>query len=214
MLRLLLNMSFKNIYPPRGYVEYCAEKGKGFCFGQSWLWLSNVMTGAAQSLAPPDFHRGSIIHAEYLAQGAGGRYEAYLKRKVTALQTMHSSKCFQRHSAVNYASSVELVNALPVQSDGNAVVLMTWALHKNSSTLKRMLSWDDGAHSMVLLKLKHHENIYLFDPNFGTFEWVVSPGVELKTDVKRFMLANYPYGMAYLRDAMMLSTESDISVTV
>lgn len=207
-------MSFKSLYVPHGYVEYCAEKGKGigFCLGQSWLWLSNLMTGAANSLTPPDFHQGAVIHAEYLAQGGVRHYENFLKRKVSELKTRHPSKFFQQHSAVNYASSVELVNALPVKSEGNAVVLMTWALHKNSCMLKRMLSWDDGAHSMVLLK--HRKSIYLFDPNFGTFEWVASPGVELKTDIKRYMLANYPYAMAYMRDSMMLSTDSDVSVTV
>lgn len=86
--------------------------------------------GGCEFLDAARFSPGAIIHAEYLAQGRVRHYETYLKRKVSELKARHPSKCFQQHSAVNYSSSVEMVNALPDKSVGNAVVLMTWALHK------------------------------------------------------------------------------------
>lgn len=196
------------------YSEYLNQiKSDGLCFGQSWLWMSEVMSGAKGSLIPPDFYKGEVIHNQYRAVTVStGDATFFLNQKISELKSRAPEKGLQEQRANDYASSVKLVNALPASSSANVAIIMSWGKNKEQSTLNKMLCRYDSAHAMVLLKLKHNGKIYLFDPNEGVYEWVPESGVGLKTDVKRCLLKNTSSVMVAMRSATMLSTKSDISL--
>lgn len=212
IVEMVLGMSFKLLHESINYVEYCKAVGSnGLCFGQSWLWLSDIITGASGSLIPPDFHKGAVIHQEYREVCSSPRaYVGYVKQKASVLKLKFPERGLQLQSADDYDSSVKLINQLPACSVGNAVILMSWGLNEKTSTLKKVVGWHDAGHAMVLLKLKHNGLIYLFDANKGVFIWIRTSGVELKTDVKRLMLESGRFSMAAMTDSIMLSTQSDI----
>ena len=61
-------MSFKLLHRSIDYRAHMeATNGGGFCFGQTWLWMSEIISGVSGDLSPPNFLTGGKIQAEYEA---------------------------------------------------------------------------------------------------------------------------------------------------
>lgn len=205
-------MSFKRLHKAINYHEHLeATNSAGLCLGQTWLWMSEIITGVSGTLSPPNFFMGGKIQAEYEAyDDAGGSSLAFMNNKVSELQLKVPDKCLVRRSVNDYDSSVALVNGFSLPSGENAVVYMSWKIGADKSPLLKVMRKYDRFHAMALLKLKSDGKIYLFDANFGVFEWIREPGVKLKTDIKKYVLQKYHRPVAAMRGALMLSTNSDI----
>lgn len=205
-------MSFKLQHRALNYNEHLqAINSGGLCLGQTWLWMSEIISGVSGTLSPPNHFKGGEIQKEFLAY-SGGDPVSFINIKVSELKSKVPEKRLEQRKAKDYASSVALVNEFSVASGGNAVVFMCWGINTHQSTLNKVFCRYDRAHAMGLLRLKNNGKIYLFDPNHGVYEWTKDPGVELKTDIKRFMLQSSTRSMVAMTCATMLSTNSDISL--
>ncbi|MGG3793334.1 hypothetical protein ABEU86_03480 [Pseudomonas paraversuta] len=202
-------MSFKLLHRSIDYRAHMeATNGGGFCFGQTWLWMSEIISGVSGDLSPPNFLTGGKIQAEYEAHyDACGGSLPFVDVKVSELRLKVPDKCLVQRSAQDHESSVELVNEFSLASGENAVIYMSWMIAGKCPLLKVMRN---SSHAMGLLKLKNNGKIYLFDANHGVLEWVREPGVKLKKDIKKFMLQSPGRSVLIMRSAMMLSTNSDI----
>lgn len=206
-------MSFKLLHRSIDYRAHMeATNGGGFCFGQTWLWMSEIISGVSGDLSPPNFLTGGKIQAEYEAHyDACGGSLPFVDVKVSELRLKVPDKSLVQRSAQDHESSVELVNEFSLASGENAVIYMSWMIAGKCPLLKVMRN---SSHAMGLLKLKNNGKIYLFDANHGVLEWVREPGVKLKKDIKKFMLQSPGRSVLIMRSAMMLSTKSDIPLNV
>ena len=202
-------MSFKRLHKAINYHEHLeATNSAGLCLGQTWLWMSEIISGVSGDLSPPNFLTGGKIQAEYEAHyDACGGSLPFVDVKVSELRLKVPDKCLVQRSAQDHESSVELVNEFSLASGENAVIYMSWMIAGKCPLLKVMRN---SSHAMGLLKLKNNGKIYLFDANHGVLEWVREPGVKLKKDIKKFMLQSPGRSVLIMRSAMMLSTKSDI----
>ena len=203
-------MSFKLLHKAINYQEHVeAINSSGLCLGQTWLWMSEIISGVSGTLSPPNFFAGGKIHREYRERFRVAAL-SFIDMKASELISIVPEKCLEQRKAKGYASAVALVNEFSVATGGNAVVYMAWGLNAHKITLNKVFCQYESGHAMGLLRLKNNGKIYLYDPNIGVFEWVKEPGVKLKTDIKRFMLQSPGRSMAAMMSAMMLSTKSDI----
>ena len=68
-------------------------------------------------------------------------------------------------------------------------MIMTWDISTDKNKSRgRSRSYDSG-HALALLRLNYNgKKIYFYDPNYGVYEWIETAGVDLYTDIERFML--------------------------
>lgn len=204
----MFGMSFELLHAATSYREFLrATDGPGLCMGMSWLWASGAMGGTTKALTPPNVLMGGQVQGEYEAGNQDAIY--FFNRKVSELQSKAPGKCLQQRNTEDSKTSVDIVNALADGFSGNAAVIMCWGINKRKSKLDKAFGRYDSAHAMALLKLKHNGKIYLYDPNRGVYEWRQTNGVELKKDIKHFMLSP-SRAMVALYSAVMVFTQHDI----
>lgn len=197
-------------------IRYCkylsATHSGGLCIGQSWVWLSELIAGAATTLMPPNVFMVVQVQREYEA----GNQEAihYFNRKVSELKSRAAGKCLQQLNAADSITSVALVNALVNECHGNTAIMMCWGINQRKSKLDKAFGHYDSTRAMALFKLKHSNKIYFFDPNHGVYQWAQTPGVELKRDIKLFMLQSPARARVAIYSAVRVSTEHDVSPSV
>lgn len=198
-------MSFKHIHAAISYKEHMRATGSGGnCLGQSWLWITDIITGSVSSLAPACFFKGAVLQKEYLNYPSGDSEFYILKGR--ELLASARGKCLVQRNASGNASSFEMLNAFARNAQGDAVMIMTW----NVSSIRTSLSYRakdyESGHAVALLRLNNEQKVYLYDPNTGVHEWHETVGVNLYTDIERYLLAQ-SNKVAFLRCVTMLSRQ-------
>lgn len=188
------DMSFEHVYEAVSYRDHLNATGsRGNCLGQSWLWMTDILAGSAISLAPACFLKGDVLQKEYLQHVARGGAcvvdMGFYIQKGRELQGSARGRCLVQRNASGNASAFEMVNAFARNAQGDAGMIMTW----NISDKRKRLSYHDedyeSGHAVALLRLNDEGKIYLYDPNTGVHEWHEAVGVNLYTDIERYLMA-------------------------
>lgn len=205
-------MGFKIVHSAINYSDaMAATKSAGNCMGQSCQWAIQLIKGEMQSLMQPCFSAGAALQREYDSAWENLKFfqdgdVIFFRRQAKKV----SSSGIKSDIVTRSGASVSLVNSLPSFS-GNAAVVIGWRCQDTPSCFSKFgITLSHSGHAVALLRLKNNGVVYLYDPNCGIYEWIPSPGVSLKSDLKQYMLAK-EYGVHVRMDgAMMLSTHEDI----
>ena len=98
--------------------------------------------------------------------------------------------------------SKEVIKKLP-DFAGAAGVVACWS-YRNAEDLKHP-DWHyrSGGHAIGLIKQQGDKGLYLYDSNFGIYQWKKEQGVSLKDDLKRYLLGKQIYGVHVWPNATM-----------
>jgi hypothetical protein len=188
-----------------------ATKSVGNCMGQCCLWAMELISGNIQSLVQPCISAGGALHREYINTTAHAKF--YQDGDVRFWRSLEGRvpKNINCKIAKNRNKAEKLLGSLENFS-GNAVIVMGWEIENTAHCLSSLGVFNaQGGHALAALKLKHNGSVYLYDPNYGVYQWCRSPGASLMFEIQQF-IRDKDYGMAAQLDgAMMMSTNEHIA---
>lgn len=179
------------------------SKMTGKCMGLSCAWVVDVLRGRLNIGREPCLKKGIFLQSLYEFNFKGcTKPESGNARFFKTLTMLDEKYNLAREIKSGKGDCKGVIKKLP-DFAGAAGVVACWS-YRNAEDLNHP-DWHyrSGGHAIGLIKQQDDKGLYLYDSNFGIYQWIEQEGRSLKDDLKRYLIEQKIYGVDVWPNATM-----------